>query len=57
VVNVLAMTPMLDGLADRFALTSRLLLYAPVLAACVWLFAWPAAAAPAAATAGPAARR
>jgi len=38
VVNVIAMTPMLDNLADRYVLTTRLLLYAPVLGAAVWLF-------------------
>jgi hypothetical protein len=37
-VNVLAMTPMLDDLTDRYALTTRLLMSLPVLAATAWLF-------------------
>ncbi|MEZ5319606.1 MAG: hypothetical protein R2752_19555 [Vicinamibacterales bacterium] len=32
VVNVMAMTPLLDNLADRFTLSTRLWLYAPTLA-------------------------
>lgn len=41
VVNVMAMTPMLDNLADRYALTTRLLVYAPVLGVATWLFLRP----------------
>lgn len=40
-VNVMMMTPLLDNLADRFALTTRLWMYAPVLAYGIWLFSQP----------------
>ncbi len=38
VVNVLVATPLLDNQFDRYALTTRLLLFAPVLAAALALF-------------------
>jgi len=38
VVNVLAATPLLDNLADRYSLTARVAMYAPVLVVAVVLF-------------------
>jgi hypothetical protein len=37
VVNAMAMTPLLDNLADRYQLTTRLVMYLPVIATAVWL--------------------
>jgi hypothetical protein len=36
-VNAIAATPLMDGLRDRFEVTTRLLLYAPALAAASWI--------------------
>jgi len=44
VVNVLAATPLLDNLADRYTLTARLALYAPIVVVALVLFLRPQSA-------------
>jgi hypothetical protein len=36
--HIVAMTPLLDNLTDRYALTTRLMLFAPILAGALVLF-------------------